>query len=159
MQLPNYLTREIMTYDFFKVFTRVRIPLLITDSNLNLIYANASACETLPFELNLGERVEVDDFLRHEDSLDFENMVAECKMQGESVGTLKAEGIERYFRVRTYYMNGDENEERIIIQFEDITQSRILEDQMYEHLIDLYNQVEAQSREITELRARALRSE
>ncbi len=146
-----------ITFDSFKVLQKVKLPLLITDSDLTLIYANESAVEMLPFSLRPGERVEVDNYLQHEDSLDFEHMLQECKSQGGSVGTLKQRDAEKYYRVIAQHLKDDEGE--ILFQFEDISQSRILENHMYEHLIDLYNQLEALQREITDLRARALRSE
>ncbi|MCL4539867.1 MAG: hypothetical protein M1378_09795 [Bacteroidetes bacterium] len=150
------MAKENITFDSFKVLQKVKVPLLITDSDLTLIYANEYAVETLPLILRPGEKIEVDEFLQHEDSPGFDHMASECKIQGGSVGTLKQRGVEKYYRVVAYQMNGDEG--GIVFQFDDISQLRILENHMYEHLIDLYNQLEALQREITELRARALRS-
>lgn len=145
-----------MTSDFFRVFETVRIPLVITDSKLLLIYANRFALEVLPLRFEKGTKLEVESFLQHEDSIAFDNMIAECRERGESLGTVKQRGIDKYYRVKAYNLRNRDSE--IVFHFEDVSQSRILEDQLYEHLVDLYSQLETQEREIADLKAILLRS-
>ncbi len=145
-----------MTSDFFRVFETVRIPLVITDSNLLLVYANPFAREVLPLRLERGRKLEVDGFLQHEDSIAFEHMVGECRERGESLGTLKQRGIDKYYKVKAYCLKNRDGE--MVFHFEDVSQSRILENQLYEHLVDLYSQLETQEREIADLKAILLRS-
>ena len=144
------------SYDLHKVFETVKIALILTDRDLNLLYANRFAKENFPQTFESGKKLSVRDFLQHEDLLAFENMVAECKEQGESISTFKHKGADKYFKVKAYYLKNDSN--KIVFQFEDVSQLRILENQLYEHLIDMYNQLEAQEREIVHLRATILRS-
>ncbi|MGO9480842.1 MAG: PAS domain-containing protein [Candidatus Kryptoniota bacterium] len=141
-----------ITADFYRLFETVRIPFVVTDSDLNIIYANKYAQESLPFILEIGNRLEIDDFLENEDTSKLENVVSECKEQGESIGTLKEKETNRCFKVRAYYMRSGSGE--IVFHFEDASQSRAIEDQYYDHLIDLYNQIENQEREIADLRAK-----
>ncbi len=144
-----------MTSDFFSVFETVRIPFVLTDPDLLLIYANRFAKEVLPLRLESGKKLEVDSFLQHEDSIAFENMVSECLENGESMGTLKQNGMDKYYKVKAYFLKGRDGE--IVLHFEDVSQSRILENQLYEHLVDLYSQLETQEREISDLKAILLR--
>jgi nitrogen-specific signal transduction histidine kinase len=150
--MEEYIT----TSDFFKVFETVRIPLVITDSALALVYANPFAREVLPLKLEKGMRLEIDSFLQHEDSIAFERMVTECVHRGESLGTLKQKGFDKYYKVKAYFLKNRGTE--IVFHFEDVSQSRILENQLYEHLVDLYSQLETQEREIADLKAIILRS-
>ncbi len=157
----NHATYDVMeeslvTSDFLKVFETVRIPFVLADSNLLLIYANRFSREVLPMRLEKGKRLEIDGFLQHEDSIAFERMVSDCKQNGESIGTLKQKGIDKYYKVKAYHLENRDSE--IVLQFEDVSQSRILENQLYEHLVDLYSQLENQEREIADLKAILLRS-
>ncbi|MFZ1082526.1 MAG: hypothetical protein WAO19_11450 [Candidatus Kryptoniota bacterium] len=146
------MTNFAITSDFYRFFETVRIPFVVTDSDLNIVYANKFAHEALPIILDIGKRLEIENFLQSEDSMKFENVVSECKNRGESIGTLKQKETDKYFKVKAYYMRGDSDE--IVFHFEDVSQSRVLEDKYYDHLIDLYNQIETQEREIANLRAK-----
>ena len=144
-----------ITSDFYRLFETVRIPLVVTASNLEVVYANKFAHESLPLTLETGKRLEIENFLQSEDSLEFENVVMECKNRGESIGTLKQKETDKYYKVKAYYLHGDVGE--IVFHFEDVSRSRVLEEQYYDHLTDLYNQIESQEREIANLRARVIR--
>lgn len=146
-----------MTSDFYGVFETVRIPFVLTDSNLSLIYANRFAREVLPLRLEKGKRLEVESFLQHEDSIAFGQLVSECKLHGEGICTVKQKGIDKYYKVKAYNLQNLNGE--LVFHFEDVSQSRILEDQLYEHLVDLYSQLEAQEREIADLKAILMRSQ
>ncbi len=150
------MTNFAITSDFYRFFETVRIPFVVTDSDLNITYVNKFAQESLPLALETGKRLEIENFLQSEEPLNFENVVSECKNRGESIGTLKQKETDRYFKVKAYYMRGGSGE--IVFHFEDISQSRVLEDQYYDHLIDLYNQIETQEREIANLKAKIFRS-
>lgn len=144
-----------MMSDFYSVFETVRIPLVITDSNLVLVHANHFAKQVLPLRLEKDKRLEIDDFLQHEDSVSFERIVSECRKRGESGGTVKQREADKYFKLKVYKVKGSDCQ--MIFHFEDISHSRILEDQLYEHLVDLYGQLETQEKEITDLRAMLVR--
>jgi len=149
------MTNFAITSDFYRLFETVRIPLVVTTSGLNIIYVNRSAHELLPLSLEAGKRLEIENFLQSEDTLEFEKVVNECKDRGESISTLKQRETEKYFKVKAYYLNGGGGE--IVFHFEDVSQSRVLEEQYYVHLTDLYNQIETQESEISNLRARVIR--
>lgn len=149
------MTNFAITSDFYRLFETVRIPLVVTSSDLDIVYANRYAHESLPLILETGKRLEIENLLQSEDSLEFENVVSECKNRGESISTLKQKETDKYFKVKAYYLRGDNCE--IVFHFEDVSQSRVLEEQYYDHLTDLYNQVETQEREIAILRARVIR--
>ena len=144
------------TADFYRLFETVRIPFVVTDGDLNLVYANQYACEVLPLALDIGKRLNVEDFLQSEDSSAFDAVVDECKEQGEGIGTLKQKGIDKYFKVKAYYLKGESDE--IVFHFDDISQVRVLETQFYDHLVDLYNELETKEREIATLKSSVLRS-
>jgi PAS domain-containing protein len=144
------------TADFYRLFETVRIPFVVTDCDLNLIYANQFAQEVLPLPLDVGKKLNVEDFLQPEDSTAFDAVVSECKEQGEGIGTLKQKGIDKYFKVKAYYLKGENSE--IIFHFDDISQVRVLETQFYDHLVDLYNELETKEREIATLKSSVLRS-
>lgn len=146
----------IITSDFRKVFDTVQIALVLTDCDLNLIHVNRFARASLPLNLEPGKRLEVGAFLQSEDSVAFEKMLSECRENGESISILKEKGVDKYYKVKAYHLKNKNGE--IVFHFEDVSQSRILENQLYDHLIDLYNQLETQEREITNLRAVTLRS-
>jgi len=129
---------------------------VITDCNLNLLFANQYAREVLPWTLEIGKQLNVEEFLQPEDSTVFDTVVNECKEQGEGIGTLKQKGIDKYFRVKAYYLKGKNSE--IIFHFDDVSQVRVLETQFYDHLVDLYNQLETKEREIAVLKSSVLRS-
>ncbi len=152
----DVMEQSLVTSDFLKVFETVRIPFVLIDSNLLLIYANRFAREVLPLRLEKGRKLEIDGFLQHEDSIAFERMVSDCKRNGESIGTLKQKGFDKYYKVKAYYL--ENRDSGIVLHFEDVSQSRILENQLYEHLVDLYSQLENQEREIVDLKAILLRS-
>ncbi len=145
-----------ITADFYRLFETVRIPFVITDCDLNLLYSNQYAREILPWTLEMGKRLNVEEFLQPEDSTVFDTVVNECKEQGEGIGTLKQKGIDKYFRVKAYYLRGKNSE--IIFHFDDVSQVRVLETQFYDHLVDLYNQLETKEREIALLKSSVLRS-
>jgi len=149
------MTNFAITSDFYRLFETIRIPLVVTASNLEIIYANKFAHQSLPISLEIGKKLEIENFLQSEDSLEFENVVIECKNRGESISTLKQKESDKYFKVKAYYLPGDGG--AIVFQFEDVSQSRVLEEQYYDHLTDLYNQIESQEREIANLRARVIR--
>ena len=123
----HVMEESLVRSDFLKVFETVRIPFVLTDSNLLLIYANRFSREVLPLRLEKGKKLEIDGFLQHEDSIAFERMVYDCKQNGESIGTLKQKGIDKYYKVKAYYLENRDSE--IVLQFEDVSQSRILENQ------------------------------
>jgi hypothetical protein len=129
---------------------------VITDCDLNLLFANQYAREILPWTLEIGKRLDIEEFLQPEDSTVFDTVVNECKEQGEGIGTLKQKGIDKYFRVKAYYLKGNNSE--IIFHFDDVSQVRVLETQFYDHLVDLYNQLETKEREIAVLKSSVLRS-
>ena len=129
---------------------------MITDCDLNLLFANQYAREILPWTLEIGKRLDIEEFLQPEDSTVFDTVVNECKEQGEGIGTLKQKGIDKYFRVKAYYLKGNNSE--IIFHFDDVSQVRVLETQFYDHLVDLYNQLETKEREIAVLKSSVLRS-
>ena len=145
-----------ITSDFYRLFETVRIPFVITDCDLNLLFANQYAREILPWTLEIGKRLDIEEFLQPEDSTVFDTVVNECKEQGEGIGTLKQKGIDKYFRVKAYYLKGNNSE--IIFHFDDVSQVRVLETQFYDHLVDLYNQLETKEREIAVLKSSVLRS-
>lgn len=145
-----------ITSDFYRLFETVRIPLVVTDCELTLIYANQFAHEVLPLKLESGKRLDVEEFLQPEDSTGFDTVVSECKEQGEGIGTLKQKDIDKYFKVKAYYLQGTSSE--IIFHFDDVSQVRVLESQFYDHLVDLYNQLETKEREITRLKSRVFQS-
>lgn len=151
------MAEQTLFSDCYRVFETVRIPLVLTDSDLVLIYANQFAREALPIRLERGKKMEPEEFLQSEDSAAFERIVSECLSRGESARTLKQRGTEKYFKVKAYYLNDVRGE--IVFHFEDVSQSRILENQLYEHLVDLYSKLETQEKEITDLRAILLRSQ
>ena len=144
------------TADFYRLFETVRIPFVVTDCDLNLVYANQYAHEVLPLILENGRRINVEDFLQPEDSTAFDAVVNECKEQGEGIGTLKQRGIDKYFKVKAYFLRGENSE--IVFHFDDISQVRVLETQFYDHLVDLYNELETKEREIANLKSSVLRS-
>lgn len=145
-----------ITADFHRLFETVRIPFVITDCDLNVLCANQYAREILPWTLEIGKRLNVEEFLQPEDSTVFDAVVSECKEQGEGIGTLKQKDIDKYFRVKAYYLRGKNSE--IIFHFDDVSQVRVLETQFYDHLVDLYNQLETKEREIAVLKSSVLRS-
>ncbi len=145
-----------ITSDFYRLFETVRIPFVVTDCDLTLIYANQFAHEVLPMKLESGKRLNVEDFLQSEDSTAFDTVVNECKEQGEGIGTLKQKNIDKYFKVKAYYLKGVNSE--IIFHFDDVSQARVLETQFYDHLVDLYNQLETKEREIATLKSSVLHS-
>lgn len=145
-----------ITSDFYRLFETVRIPLVVTDCDLNLIYANPYARGILPWSLEIGKRLNVEDFLLPEDSSVFDAVVSECRVQGEGIGTLKQKDMDKYFKVKAYYLKGERTE--IIFHFDDVSQVRVLETQFYDHLVDLYNQLESKEREIAVLKSSAVRS-
>jgi len=145
-----------ITSDFYRLFETVKIPFVITDCDLNLIYSNQYARALLPWTLEIGKRLNVDEFLQSEDSSVFDDVVNECKEQGEGIGTLKQKDIDKYFRVKAYYLKGENGE--IIFHFDDVSQARVLETQFYDHLVDLYNQLETKEHEIAVLKSSVLRS-
>ncbi len=145
-----------ITSDFHRLFETVRIPFVVTDSELSLIYANPYAHQTLPLDLETGKRLNIEDFMQLEDSTPFDAVVSECKEQGEGIGTLKQRGTDRYFRVKAYYLKGTNCE--IIFHFDDVSQVRVLENQFYDQLVDLYNQLETKEREIASLKSSVLQS-
>lgn len=143
--------------DFRKIFETVRIPLVITGSDLDIIYANDFSREVLPLGLDGGQKLKVEDFVQHEDLAVFDQLVLECKRRGESVCTVKQKGSAKYYKVKVYNLRG--RKEEMVFHFEDVSQSRILEDEFYEHLVDLYSQLETQEREIADLKAILLRTQ
>jgi nitrogen-specific signal transduction histidine kinase len=151
------MAEETLFSDCYRVFETVRIPFVLTDDELLLIYANQCAREALPIRLERGKKVELENLLQSEDSAAIERMVSECLSRGESSRTLKQRGTEKYFKVKAYNLNDTRGE--IVFHFEDVSQSRILENQLYEHLVDLYSKLETQEREITDLRAILMRSQ
>ncbi len=144
------------TSEIIRVFETIRIPFVLTDSRLKLIYANQFAREALPLRLERGRKLDVENFLQREDSTEFESMMEECLREGESTRTLKQRGIDKYFKVRAYCMC--DSSDALVFHFEDVSQSRIMEDQLYEHLVDLYSQLETRERELTDLRATIMRT-
>jgi PAS domain-containing protein len=146
----------IITSDFYRLFETVRIPFVITDCDLTLIYANQYAREILPWTLEIGKRLNIEDYLQPEDSSAFDAVINECKVQGEGICTLKQKDIDKYYRVKAYYLKGERTE--IIFHFDDVSQVRVLETQFYDHLVDLYNQLETKEREIAVLKSSVLRS-
>ena len=156
MHCKVIMAREVSASEMFmsRLFEQIRVPFVIVDPNFVLVLANRFAREVLPFDLQEGEVLNVDRLLQHEDSADFNKLITECRERGESVGTVKEKIAEKYYKVRAYSLENKNGE--IALQFEDISQSRNLEDQFYEHLVDLYNQLETQEREIATLRAKIL---
>ncbi len=151
------MAEQTLFSDCYRVFETVRIPFVLTDTNLVLIYANQFAREVLPVRLERGKKLELEEFLQSEDSVAFDRIVSDCLSRGESARTLKQRGTEKYFKVRAYNLNDARGE--IVFHFEDVSQSRILENQLYEHLVDLYGKLETQEKEITDLKAILLRSQ
>lgn len=145
-----------ITADFHRLFETVRIPFVVTDCDLNLIYSNQFAREVLPLTLEIGKRLDVEEFLQPEDSTAFDIVVNECKEQGEGIGTLKQKDDDKYFRVKAYYLKGTNSE--IIFHFDDVSQVRVLESQFYDQLVDLYDQLETKEREIATLKSSVLHS-
>ncbi|HEY9165253.1 MAG TPA: hypothetical protein VIS48_03730 [Candidatus Kryptonia bacterium] len=146
----------VITSDFLRIFETVKISFVLTDSEMNLLYANRYARETLPLNLKLGKKLDVESFLQNEDSMAFESLINECRKQGESTGIFKQRQADKYYKVKAYSLRN--KEEEIVFHFEDVSQSRILENQLYEHLLDLYSQLEMREREIANLRAGMLRT-
>lgn len=143
--------------DFHRVFETVRIPFILTRLDLTLIYANQFAREALPLRLEKGKRLDLDEFLQREDSSQFAKMVEECVNERESARTVKQRGVDKYFKVKAYCLC--ESSDELVFHFEDVSQSMILEDQLYEHMVDLYSQLETQARELTDLRATMMRTQ
>ncbi len=150
------MAEHVGSLESYGIFEAIGIPFVLTDSSLTLIYANPVAKELLPLRFETGRVLQVDSLLQHEDSMTFENLVADCIENGESIGTLKQKGVEKYFKVKAFCLK--EGKSGIAFHFEDISQSRILENELYEHLIDLYSQIESQEREIADLKAILFRS-
>jgi len=145
-----------ITADFYRLFETVKIPFVVTDCDLSLVYANQFAHEALPMTLEIGKRLNIEEFLQAEDSSAFDAVVDECKKQGEGIGTLKQRDVDKYFKVKAYYLRGPDSE--IVFHFDDVSQVRVLETQFYEHLVDLYNQLETKEREISTLKSKVLQS-
>jgi len=156
MQKYNQMAEYVITSDFLRIFETVRIAFVLTDSEMNLLYANRYAREVLPLSLKLGKKLDVESFLQNEDSMAFGSLFEECRKQGESTGIFKQREADKYYKIKAYSLMN--KEEEIVFHFEDVSQSRILENQLYEHLLDLYSQLETREREIANLRAGMLRS-
>lgn len=133
------------------------MPLILTGPNLVVTYANRFSRDVLPITLEHGERLQVEGFLQCEDSATFQRVVSECKLRGESVCTVKQKGIAKYYKVRAYKLKHCKGQ--LVFQFEDISGLRFLEDQFYDHLVDLYSQLETKEREITDLKAILMRAQ
>lgn len=144
-----------VVFDFQRIFEALRIPLILTAPDMAVICANHFSREVLPFEIEQGKTLQVENFLQHEDSAVFEKMISECNLHGESVCTVKQKGTDKYYKVKAYRLKHRMGQ--LVLQFEDVSQSRLLEDQFYDHLVDLYSQLETQEREIADLRAVLLR--
>ena len=146
-----------LTSDFHKIVETVRIPLVITTPDLDIVYANDFSREVLPLGLEDGKKLKIEEFFQHEDLAAFLQVVSECKRRGESVCTIKQKGAAKYYKVEVYNLRNQNGE--MVFRFEDVSQSRILEDEFYEHLVDLYSQLETQEREIADLKAILLRTQ
>jgi len=151
------MTDSVRALDFCKVFEAVRIPLVVADYDLNLISANQFASEVLPFALERGKKINIEDFLQPEDASTLDDILNECKEKGQGTGALKQKNLDKYFRVKVYDLKGPNG--HLVFQFEDVSHIRNLEDQFYDHLVDLYNQLEAKEREIVHLKSRVQLSE
>ncbi len=141
--------------DFQRICEDLRVPLILTGPNLVITYANQASRDVLPITLEYGKRLQVEGFLEGEDSGTFQRVVSECRLRGESVCTVKQKGTARFYRVRAYKLKHCKRQ--MVFQLEDISGLRFLEDQFYDHLVDLYSQLETKEREITDLRATLLR--
>jgi hypothetical protein len=151
------MTNLARVVDFCRLFEAVKIPLVVTDCDLNLICANQFAGEILPLTLETGKPLDVEDLLQPEDESTFDDIVNESREKGQGTGTLKQKNMEKYFRVKVYHLK--EVNGCMVFQFDDVSHVRDLENQFYDHLVDLYNQLEAKEREIVHLRSSARRSE